>query len=383
MNVKQALGKNWRYLFFIAATMILFWALFTWRMALLPFMIGLLLAYLLLPVVRWIEELLPFSDKWEKARRPVSAFIVIIVFLGLVALIIFAIISDIVRDSTALLNNASQIITNFGDRFTTWSKEIREHLPPNLQSELDTIIKDAGNGFTNSITGFVGGGGSVFSRITSSFGLILGFAAMPLFVFYILKDFEHIQDNIYSALPPVVAGHTRNIVNIIDRVLGQYLRAQVVLGIIVAVATYFVLSLLKVPYALPLAFFNGLFAIIPSIGPIIGGIIIMLVVLSEAAAKAIPVLILIIAIELIKTLFLVPKVTADRLHLHASLVITLLVLGAYFWGVWGVIFVVPVVATLVEVFNYVRAVSRNELTGEQSRILKAGGRTEFLRAKKR
>jgi predicted PurR-regulated permease PerM len=243
------------------------------------------------------------------------------------------------------LNNASQIITNFGDRFTTWSKEIREHLPPNLQSELDTIIKDAGNGFTNSITGFVGGGGSVFSRITSSFGLILGFAAMPLFVFYILKDFEHIQGNIYSALPPVVAGHTRNIVNIIDRVLGQYLRAQVVLGIIVAVATYFVLSLLKVPYALPLAFFNGLFAIIPSIGPIIGGIIIMLVVLSEAAAKAIPVLILII--------------------------------------VWGVIFVVPVVATLVEVFNYVRAVSRNELTGEQSRILKAGGRTEFLRAKKR
>jgi predicted PurR-regulated permease PerM len=248
---------------------------------------------------------------------------------------------------------------------------------------MDTVVNNIGLGFTNSISGFVGGGGSIFTRISGSFGLILGFASLPLFVFYLLKDSDQIQNNIYSALPPAVAGHTRNIVNIIDKVLGRYLRAQVVTGIIVGVVTYFGLSILRIPYALPLAFFNGLFAIIPSFGPIIAAVIILVVVLTEATSKTIPVAILLVVVELAKDLFVVPKITADRLHLHASLVIALLVLGAYFWGVWGVVLLVPIVATLIEVFNYVRAMSRNELTGEQLNILKTGGGPDIKRRHQR
>ena len=379
MNVSQTIGRNWRYLFFIVLTLIIFWALYTWRMALLPFMVGLLLAYLLMPIVKWTEAVMPISDKHARARRLLSTLLVIFVFLGAIALVIIFIVSAIIHGSTALLNNASQIITSFGAKVTQWSHDVREHLPANMQSELDTLINNIGAGFITSISGFVGGGSSIFTRISGSFGLILGFASLPLFVFYLLKDSEQIQNNIYSALPPVVAGHTRNIVNIVEQVLGRYLRAQVVTGIIVGIVTYFGLSIFGVPYALPLAFFNGLFAVIPSFGPMIAGVIIIIVVLTEATSKTIGVAILLVGVELAKTLFVVPKITADRLHLHASLVVALLVLGAYFWGVWGVILLVPIVATLVEVFNYVRAVTHDELTGRPLIILKTGGGPDIKR----
>ncbi len=370
MNVSQTVGKNWRYLLFVAVTLLIFWALYTWRMALLPFMVGLLLAYLLMPIVKWIEGVVPISDKHAKTRRLLSTLFVIVVFLGAIIFVIIFIVSAIIHDSTALFNNASQIITSFGSKLTQWTHEIREHLPANMQSELDAFINNIGAGFLNSIPGFVSVGGSIFSRISGSFGLVIGFASLPLFVFYLLKDSEQIQNNIYSALPPVVAGHTRNIINIVDHVLGRYLRAQVVTGIIVGIITYFGLSIFGVPYALPLAFFNGVFAVIPSFGPIIAGMIILIVVLTEATSKTIGVAILLISIELAKVLFVVPKITADRLNLHASLVVALLVLGAYFWGVWGVILLVPIVATLVEVFNYVRAVTHGELPNEPLVILK-------------
>ncbi len=379
INVSKAMSSNWRYLLFIAVTLILFWALYTWRMALLPFMIGLLLAYLLMPIVKWTEALLPIPDKYAGTRRLISALLVIVVFLGAIALVIIFLVTAIVHGSTSLLNNASQIISSFGSKLTQWTHYIREHLPANMQSEMDTFINNIGTGFISSISGFVGSGSTVFTRISGSFGLLLGFASLPLFVFYLLKDSELIQNNIYSALSPAVAGHTRNIVNIVDKVLGRYLRAQVVTGIIVGIVTYFGLSIIRVPYALPLAFFNGLFAVIPSFGPIIAGVIIVIVVLTEATSKTIGVSILLVVVELAKTLFVVPKITADRLHLHASLVVALLVLGAYFWGVWGVILLVPIVATLVEVFNYIRAVTHNKLTGEPLVILKTGGGPEIMR----
>jgi len=361
MDIKETAAKNWRYLFFIVVTVLIFWTLYRWRMVLLPFMVGLLLAYLLIPIVKWIEKLLPFRNKWAEARRVTTILLVFIIFLGVIAFLLFLAVMAIIHNSADLIKNAAQIINNFIAKLQEWTTPVRGHLPESMQAELDNIIKDIGNSISNSISGSVSGGSSILSRITGSFGLILGFAAMPLFLFYLLKDSEKIQKNIYAELPPAVAKHTRNILRIIDRVLGRYLRTQLFLGSLVGAASYIGFAIMGVPFALPLAFFNGFFGMIPSVGPILGGAIVLVVVLALAPGKIIPVVLLIFGIQLVKNIFLVPKITADRLRLHPALVILLLVVGGYLWGIWGVIFLVPVVATLVGVFNYVRDVNRKEM----------------------
>lgn len=64
-----------------------------------------------------------------------------------------------------------------------------------------------------------------------------------------------------------------------------------------------------------------------------------------------------VVIQILKNIFIVPKVASDCLRLHASVIIFLLVIGGVFWGVWGVVLLVPIVATLVDVFSYVRSVN--------------------------
>ena len=86
-------------------------------------------------------------------------------------------------------------------------------------------------------------------------------------------------------------------------------------------------------YALPLAFFNGVFDMIPTIVPFIGAGIVAVIVLALVPGAVIPVIILLAAIQIVKNMFIVPKVASNYLRLHAALIIFLLVVGGVVWGI--------------------------------------------------
>jgi predicted PurR-regulated permease PerM len=198
-------------------------------------------------------------------------------------------------------------------------------------------------------------------------GIIFGFAALPLFLFYLLKDSQKIPSTIYNELPPTAAKHTRNVVQIIEKVLGRYIRAELILGTIVGTMSLIGLLIIQAPFAVPLAVFNGICEMVPTIGPIFGGAVMGLITLALAPDKAIWVVFLAILVQLLENNLLVPRIQASFMHLHPSLVIMLLVLGGYFWGFWGLFLTVPMTATLVEIFKYVRAVNR-EANGQHPEL---------------
>jgi predicted PurR-regulated permease PerM len=106
--------------------------------------------------------------------------------------------------------------------------------------------------------------------------------------------------------------------------------------------------------AVPLAFVNGFMEVVPTIGPIIGGIIMAVVMLAVAPDKILWVIVLAFAVQLLENNILVPRIQAANLKLHPAVVLFLLVMGSYFWGFWGLIFTVPIVSTLVDIFKYVQ-----------------------------
>ena len=83
-----------------------------------------------------------------------------------------------------------------------------------------------------------------------------------------------------------------------------------------------------------------------------------LVTLALAPHKVIWVILLAIVVQLLENNLLVPRIQASTMRLHPSLVILLLVLGGYLWGFWGILLTVPLTATLVDIFGYVRGVNR-------------------------
>ncbi len=359
MSIRKTLENYAPFILTFALAFIVLAVLYKFKTTLLPFMVGLLLAYLLMPMVKVIEKRIPGKSTAAETKRAFDIGFIFVTFMGVIAFAGFVTITTLAHQANQIMANASTFVTTVMDKGHQLTSAIYDRAPANIKSQVDGLFKSLGDSLTGSLTGGTSAGNSFAKTITGSFGTIAGFAAVPLFLFYILKDSEKIQENIYRELPPQASKHAKAVVGIIECVMGRYIRAQIVIGSIVGIVSFAGFLVFKVPfaYALPLSFANGFFDMIPTIGPFIGGGLVGVIVLALVPKAIVPVLILMVVIQILKNIFIVPKVASDCLRLHASVIIFLLVIGGVFWGVWGVVLLVPIVATLVDVFSYVRSVN--------------------------
>jgi len=350
-DTSSVFTRYWRLISLIAGIIIVFWLLYALRSALLPFASGLVLAYLLLPVISWIERRLPGQGKWQQTKRVSLIILSFIIMLAVVAALSYYIVTTVINAFLVIINNAPQYIARGLYQLQQWAELFRQQFPPEVQQQINKIILDAGAAAGNAVKG-------VFTRgvsfIPGTFSLIFGFAALPVFLFYILKDSEKLKSGFYSALSPQIAEHAKNIVAIIEGVLGRYIRAQLVLGFIVAYLCFIGLLILGIELAPVLAAFAGVTELIPILGPWIGGAAAVIVTLALVPEKTIWVALLFVLVQLLENTLLVPRIQGGYLRIHPAIVIVLLVLGAYIAGFWGLILAVPLTATAVEIFKYVR-----------------------------
>ncbi len=93
---------------------------------------------------------------------------------------------------------------------------------------------------------------------------------------------------------------------------------------------------------------------VPILGPWIGGAVGVIVVLAIAPEKAIWVAVVYLAVQLLENILLVPRIHGGYLRIHPAMILVLLPLGAYIAGLWGIILVVPLTATAIEIYKYAR-----------------------------
>ncbi len=344
------LTRHWGLVSLILGIIIAFWILYLLRIPILPFVLGLVLAYLLLPVVTWLENKLPRQGRWPGFKRAFSIILIFIVLLGFIAAFSYFIVTAIIDASLTLLEGTPHFIGKSLYQVQKWLEVIREQFPPEIRQEVDKALVDAGVALGNSIRdAFVKG----ISLAPQTFTMFLGLATLPLFLFYTLKDSERLKKGLYAAFSPAYAEHLRNIVGIIERVLGRYIRSQLMLGLIVAYFSFIGLLILRIPFASVLALLAGVGELIPTLGPWISGAVIVIVTLALAPAKVIWVIVLCLAIQLLENSLLVPRIQGGYLRIHPAIMIVLLVLGAYIAGFWGLLLAGPLTATGVEVYRYI------------------------------
>jgi len=328
-------------------------------MAIIPFVLGLVLAYLLLPVVSWLEVKLPRQVRWPGFKRVFSIVIVFILLLALIAAFSYFIVTAVIDASVHLLESAPYFLGKSLYQIQKWLEVLRQQFPPEIRQEVDKALLEAGIALGNSIRDALITG---IATVPRTFSIFLGLAALPLFLFYALKDSEKLKRNFYSVFTPGIAEHVRNIVFIIERVLGRYIRAQLILGLIVAYFTFVGLLILRIPFALVLALLAGIGELIPTLGPWLSGAVIVIVTMAMAPEKVIWVILLFLAVQLVENSLLVPRIQGGYLRIHPAVMIFVLVLGAYIAGIWGLLLAGPLTATGVEIYKYVRQLYQEEET---------------------
>lgn len=342
--------RRYRMWLVVGSLLVVAWTLWTARGALFPFIIGLTIAYLLEPLVNRVQSILPAGGVVGRARRTIAVIVVYAVALGIAGFGLYVFGTQVAQETVDLAENMPDYVDTAREEFKAWNDWYVQTIPESVRVQIESNLDEAEAVATSAVkTTLLATVGTV-QRVV---GLIASLALLPLWIFYLLKDQGKAFDFFYRLWPRPLQRDVRNIVGIIDGVLGSYIRGQLILGAVVGVVTLVGLIVLDIAYAAPLAILAGLFEMVPILGPWLSFIAAAIVVLATDPGKIWIVAILFLMIQQLENTFLVPKIQGDAVDMNPAVIMVLLVLGGALFGIIGVIAVVPIAAILRDVFVYV------------------------------
>lgn len=247
------------------------WLLWQARGALSPFIIGLVLAFLLSPFVNRLVIKMP---RW---------LAILTVYVGATVLIVIGaayLVPPVIDQTEQLIANIptvgrlQQIMADLIARYReTVPVSIQEQLDPGIQSGVESVQANIGT-IIQGVIAFVL---AQLSNVVSIFTFMIGFLIIPIWLFYILNDQAEGRNFIDRLLHERIRADFWNTWNMISRVFNDYIRGQLVLCVAVGAAVgvgLLIVRLLGFPieYILLLAILAGITEFIPVLGPIIGSI---------------------------------------------------------------------------------------------------------------
>jgi len=176
---------------------------------------------------------------------------------------------------------------------------------------------------------------------------------MPVFIFFILKDWDKLRDKFYAGLPRGRV-YTQKLFHYSSSAVVRYLQGTVILGLIVAVLTYVLLLIFKINFALPVAVFAGLMEVVPTIGPWPGGGLAVIVTLATSPHKVIWVIIGFLLIQQLEIQLIAPKIRGSQMEIHPAFLLILTVSGLTSPEYSGFIIVLPLAMVFIKTFKYLR-----------------------------
>jgi predicted PurR-regulated permease PerM len=345
--VTRARGRLALWIVVVGALLYLGW---TARSALVPFAVGGVIAYALLPVVDRLAISIPLRDpKYETVRRGFAVLLVYLAFGAMLWLALALLIPVLADQVTTFIDTLPERIDAARRMSNRWLEEYRTRVPLETQEQLDGYLADAGNAVASAVQDWVE---RAIRLVTGTVSILFGYLVVPFWMFYAMRDRYAAGRGFKNAVPPVLRDDVSNVFYMLDHLLGRYIRGQLLLGLVVGIVVGIGLSLLGVQLSIGLGVWAGITELVPIVGPWLGAIPAFIVVLSTEPGLLLPVIILYFSVQQLESLFLVPRVQGEALDLPAGMVIVLLVVGGAAFGFAGLVVAVPLAAMLREIFWY-------------------------------
>lgn len=346
---------------FLIGLIVLCALIYALREPLLPFFIGFVIAYLLLPVVNRVDKWLPFHKKGHEIQRIIIILLVFLIILALIGLIAFLVSSPFVASFGKLIANAPTIISSGLETLGGWFDSLFRNLTPEQQTQAQEALNNVGTAIGQWLqTSFV----SWLKFIPATFTYVVGFMTLPFFLILFMANSRNLGKGFYSLFSSDMAYHVRNLAKILSRVAGRYIRATILLALIMGFLVYISLLIIGIKWAPALAVIAGAFQLIPAIGGALAAIVGVIVTLAVAPAKIIWVIIAYLVINLVGGSVLIAKFQGDAVNIDSSIVMILIVLGGFLGGVLGMILITPTVAVIYAIYKYVRQEMQRSRTEE-------------------
>ena len=317
---------------------------------LLTFLMAAILAYVLNPVVRRLEQ-------WRVPRvvAVVGVFLALILAAAaaLLILIIPAVgqVQSLIRDPASLVERATALVGRLRE-LPYVGTYVEDYVSRVDQAAIIGFLQSnapsAGQVFSGAL-GFIGG-------VFGVFGSVLNLILMLIISIYLLLDRERITRATLSAIPETVRDHTVELFHAVEGALIKYLRAQLtlcaIMGVIGAAIAFFVIG----RYTLLIGLWVGITEIIPVLGAFLGAVPAVLIALFVGGFwEALVVAGLFLVAQQIEGNILVPRIMGGTVGVHPLWVLFATLAATALYGVIGAVFAVPSVAIVASTLRYLRS----------------------------
>ena len=333
-----------------------------------PFIWGLVIAYLLGPLVKALQKKVfgPLCARlFAKSRRSdgsalargLSVFFSEVFMLAIVTGLFFLIIPQLYSSIETIIVNSPVYI----DKLTTWATKMLTDYPE-VRSYVTQLLGDINNDLMGWLqTTVLPGLGSLLSNVgtgvkyvlTGVYNLVIGIIVSV----YILSDSETFAANakrlLYSILTPEAAKHFLDGLEFTDRTFVGFLNGKLLDAAIIGLICYIVCAILNMPYALLVSVMVGVTNIIPFFGPFIGAIPSILVLLLVNPLSALWFAVFILILQQLDGNVIGPFILGDYVGVSAFWIMIAIVIGGGLFGFAGMLLGVPVFGT---VYAIVRSV---------------------------
>lgn len=284
------------------------------------------------------------AEQLERLRIPraVAAILVYLASLAIFAGIGWLVLPPLARQIGSLGEDLPAYVERYEQLRDRYEK-LREQYPglrpfDSQVSELSsTIISDTGARLT--------------SLVQSAFALFLDLLSVFVISMLLITNRERLMTFTLSLIAPRYRERTRDVITKMWRELGHYLRAKLIVMVIIAALTYVALLLIGVPYPLLLAIVVGLGEAIPRIGPWLARIPLLGIAALEGWSTLGITFGASVIIENAKGYAISPFVEGQQLDIHPLLVFISVLVGAALLGVAGAFIAVPAAAIIEILFQ--------------------------------
>jgi len=312
----------------VLIVLFLLWVLYLIKDVVAILFFAVLLVSILEPIVTSLTR--------HKIPKIIAVLLIYLVLLAIFSLIVVLLIPPVTDQIDQLINSFPQYWSEISQEFSDLSRFFSQYgISQSIESSLE-FLKAQLSGST----------GGIFSKVGNLVSGIVSVFIILIITFYLLVEERAIKKILRSLVPGEYLPYSYQLVNRIQEKLGLWLRAQLILGLIIFILVYICLLTLGVKYALVLAIIAGLLEFIPYLGPFIAGFIAVVLTFFQSPITALLVLILYILIQAAENHIFVPNIMKRAVGLNPVISIVALLIGGKLAGLVGIILAIPLVTAL-------------------------------------